>query len=127
MFGAFGRDRGFGAGAGFGSVCLGGGRRLLATVFLGDVLFLLRPQFGGLHRVRMVGRPGVNTLIGASVSTGGPSTNLPFAGPRADSRKPRADPASPSPLAIAPLSLCSSSLSSAGGLRRWPPHISSRR
>jgi hypothetical protein len=60
----------------------------------------------------------VNTTTGAVVSTGGPSTNLPFAGFKLDSMK--AWPELDSPLAAVVVSALgsSSSLSSDAGLRR---------
>src|SRR5262249_41092938 len=67
----------------------------------------------------------VKTTTGGVVSTGGPSTNLPFAGFKLESMK-ACWPLSESLLAFAADSSGSSSFSSEGGLRRCPPHISSR-
>src|SRR5262249_40298928 len=66
----------------------------------------------------------VKTTTGGTVSTGGPSTN--FAGFTLDSIT-ACWPLPDSSLAAAVDSSGSSSFSSDGGLRRCPPHISSRR
>ena len=62
----------------------------------------------------------VNTTTGGSVSTGGPSTNLPAAGFRLDSMNacPELESVSPVLAAAAAASGSSSLLSSDAGLRR---------
>src|SRR5262249_23568315 len=90
---------------------------LAATFFFGVALAVCSTVSG-----RSAGP--VKTTTGGTVSTGGPSTNF--------ARFPVGNitacwPLPDSLLVVAVDSSGSSSFSSDGGLRRWPPHISSRR
>ena len=123
VFGALGRARGLGAGFLVGLFL---GVFFLAGRLLGDRFFFFARGSAVCTASGWSGGP-VNTLTGGSVSTGGPSTNLPFGRPQAGQHEGLRRPGVAGSGRRLPASASSSSLSSDGGLRRWPPHISSRR